>query len=163
MYNVKSSHKGIRVNDKLYEWLESMYGDPKIAPAKATQGKMNEYLAMKLDYSTPGVVKVNMTEYIKGMIKEFPVQLPESSNNCPWNENLFEVNSAARRISIKKAQVLHTPEDVLTLKADATCIIKWHIAASFALFKDFKSHTGGVMTMGQGAIQTISAKQKVNT
>jgi hypothetical protein len=57
----------------------------------------------------------------------------------------------------------HTQEDVLTLKADGTCVIKWHIDASFALHNDFKSHTGGVMTMGQGAIQTISTKQKVNT
>jgi hypothetical protein len=108
MYNVKSSHKDIRVSDKFYEWLESMYADPKIAPANATQGKINEYLAMKLDYSTPGVVKVNMTEYIKGMIKEILEQLPESSKNCPWNENLFEVNSAARWLNIKTAQVFHT-------------------------------------------------------
>jgi hypothetical protein len=166
---------------------------------------------MKLDYSTPGVVKVNMTDYIKGMIKEFPEQLPDSSKNCPWNENLFKVNSAARPLTIKKAQVFHTfvakalflskrarcdiqpaiaflttrvrspneddwdklckmmhylkhtQEDVLTLKADGTCVIKWHIDASFAVHNDFKSHTGGVMTMGQGAIQTISTKQKVNT
>ena len=37
---------------------------------------------MKVDYSTPGVVKVNMIDYIKGMIKEFPEQLPDSSKNC---------------------------------------------------------------------------------
>jgi hypothetical protein len=34
---------------------------------------------LKLDNSTPGVVKVNITEYIKGTIMEFPEQLPESS------------------------------------------------------------------------------------
>jgi hypothetical protein len=149
------------------------------------------------------VVKVNMTDYIKGMIKKFPEQLPDSSKNCPWNENLFKVNSAARPLTIKKAQVFHTfvakvlflskrarydiqpaivflttqvrspneddwdklrkmmhylkhTQDVLTLKADGTCVIKWHIDASFAVHNDFKSHTGGVMIMGQGAIQTIS-------
>jgi hypothetical protein len=76
--NVKSSPKDFKVNGRFYEWLESMYGDPKIAPVKATQGKIHEYLAMKLDYSTPGVVKVNMTDCIKGMIKEFPEQLSDS-------------------------------------------------------------------------------------
>ncbi len=28
---------------------------------------------------------------------------------------------------------------------------------------DFKSHTGGMMTMGKAAIQSISKKQKLNT
>jgi hypothetical protein len=96
------------VNDKFYEWLESMYADPGIAPIKSTRGRIHEYLAMKLDYSTPGGVKVNMTEYIKGMIKEFPEQIPDISKNCPWNENLFKVNSAATPLNIKKGQVFHT-------------------------------------------------------
>jgi hypothetical protein len=56
-----------------------------------------------------------------------------------------------------------TMNDVLTLKADGTRIIKWHVDASFAVHDDFKSHTGGVMTLGAGAIQNVSTKQKVNT
>ena len=35
--------------------------------------------------------------------------------------------------------------------------------ASFAVHPDFKSHTEAVMTMGEGAIQTICSKQKLNT
>ena len=35
--------------------------------------------------------------------------------------------------------------------------------AAFAVHPDFKSHTGAVMTMGDGAIQSISRKQKLNT
>jgi hypothetical protein len=34
---------------------------------------------------------------------------------------------------------------------------------SFAVHNDFKSHTGGVMTLGAGAIQMISTKQRLNT
>jgi hypothetical protein len=37
------------------------------------------------------------------------------------------------------------------------------VDALFAVHNDFRSHTGGVMTLGSGAIQTISTKQKVNT
>jgi hypothetical protein len=55
--------------------------DPKIAPVNATRGKIHEYLAVKRDYI--GVVKVNMAEYIKGMIKEFSEQLPDNFKNCP--------------------------------------------------------------------------------
>jgi hypothetical protein len=53
--------------------------------------------------------------------------------------------------------------DVLKLKADGTRIKTWHVDALFAFHDDFKSHTGGVMTLGAGAIQTVSKKQKVNT
>ena len=56
-----------------------------------------------------------------------------------------------------------TKEDVLTLSVDDLHVIKWHVDASFAVHPDFRSHTGGVMTYGQGAIQTISRKQRLNT
>ena len=68
---------------------------------------------------------------------------------------------------MKLGKVIHylksTKNDVLTLKADDTRIIKWHVDVSFAVHNDFKSHTGGIMTLGAGAIQTVSTKQKVNT
>ena len=34
--------------------------------------------------------------------------------------------------------------------------------ADFAVHVDMKSHTGGVLTMGKGEIQTISMKQMIN-
>ena len=51
----------------------------------------------------------------------------------------------------------------LTMGADDLRVIKWHIDASFAVHPDFKSHTGAVMTMGSGAMQTLSRKQKLNS
>ena len=41
----------------------------------------------------------------------------------------------------------------LTLSADDLRIIKWFVDAAFAVPPDFKSHTGGNMTFGQGAVQ----------
>jgi hypothetical protein len=37
----------------------------------------------------------------------------------------------------------------------------WYLDAAFAVHPDFKGHTGAVMTMGKGAIQSSSTKQKV--
>ncbi|CAJ1929187.1 unnamed protein product [Cylindrotheca closterium] len=37
------------------------------------------------------------------------------------------------------------------------------IDASFAVHPDFRSHTGGVLTMGEGGLQIISKKQKLNS
>ena len=54
-----------------------------------------------------------------------------------------------------------TSKDKLTLKADGSKNLKWHITAAFAIHPDFKSHTGAIMTMGSGAITSISRKQKI--
>ena len=51
----------------------------------------------------------------------------------------------------------------LTMSAKDLKTIKWYIDASFAVHPDFKSHTGAVMTMGEGAMQTLSRKQKLNS
>jgi hypothetical protein len=44
-------------------------------------------------------------------------------------------------------------DDVLTLKTDGTRIIKWYLDSSFAVHNDFRSHTGGYMTLESGVIQ----------
>jgi hypothetical protein len=56
-----------------------------------------------------------------------------------------------------------TRNDKLTLRADGSKTIKWHVDAAFAVHPDFKSHSGATMTMGNGAITSISRKQKINT
>ena len=56
-----------------------------------------------------------------------------------------------------------TRKDILTLSANDLRVLKWYVDASFAVHPDFKSHTGAIMTMGGGAIQSISRKQKLNT
>ena len=56
-----------------------------------------------------------------------------------------------------------TSKDVLTLSADGTWRLKWHVDASFAVHCDLKSHTGSTFSMGKGAITSISRKQGMNT
>jgi hypothetical protein len=58
-----------------------------------------------------------------------------------------------------------TKESKLTLSADNLHCIKWYMNASFAVHPDYKSHTGTTMAHGDGdgAVQSISRKQKLNT
>ena len=42
-------------------------------------------------------------------------------------------------------------------------VLKWFVDVSFGVHPDFKSHTGSVLTVGNGAIQSQSMKQKVNS
>jgi hypothetical protein len=55
-----------------------------------------------------------------------------------------------------------TKEENLTLSADDMRVVKWYVDASFAVHPDFKSHTGAMMTLGKGAMQSITRKQKMN-
>ena len=38
---------------------------------KAIRGKVHDYLAMVLNFTVPGQVKVNMTDYIKSMVEDY--------------------------------------------------------------------------------------------
>ena len=44
-----------------------------------------------------------------------------------------------------------TPEVVLRIEPHSMTL-NWHWDAGFAVHKDFKGHTGGVLTMGAGAV-----------
>jgi hypothetical protein len=68
-------------------------------------------------------------------------------------------NKLARAIKYLRS----TKDLVLRLRADKLNILKWWVDASFAVHKDMKSHTGGVMGMGSGAVYASSQKQKLNT
>ena len=51
----------------------------------------------------------------------------------------------------------------LTLEADDTHVMRWWVDASFAVHPDMKGHTGGVLSMGKGAVYGTSTKQKLVT
>jgi hypothetical protein len=51
----------------------------------------------------------------------------------------------------------------LTLEADSTYVMKWWVDASFAAHTDMRSHTGGMLSLGKGAIYGTSTRQKLNT
>jgi hypothetical protein len=51
----------------------------------------------------------------------------------------------------------------LTLKCDNLLCVCLYTDASFAVHKDFKSHTGSVITLGWGSIFARSSKQSLNT
>ena len=44
-----------------------------------------------------------------------------------------------------------------------TNLIKWWLDGSYAVHGDMRSHTGGMMSMGNGAVYSTSLKHKMNT
>ena len=51
----------------------------------------------------------------------------------------------------------------LKLKADNPQVVKLYVDASFAVHPDYRSHTGAVMTLGEGSVIAMSKNQKLNT
>jgi hypothetical protein len=51
----------------------------------------------------------------------------------------------------------------LTLEASNAKLMEWWIDASYGAHHDMKSHTGGVFSLGKGAIYAASTRQKLNT
>ena len=105
--DVKSSHINPKVNDEFYNWCESMYGSDEMGHVKVVRGTKHDYLAMILDYSVPGKLKINMEYYIDAMIEEFPYEI-KMVKSTPWNDKLFKVNEDAKKLDDNKKVILHT-------------------------------------------------------
>ena len=56
-----------------------------------------------------------------------------------------------------------TESDCLTIAIDDSKKVTWSIDTAFAVHPDMKSHSGMTMSMGKGAITSLSRKQKLNT
>ena len=55
-----------------------------------------------------------------------------------------------------------TKHECLTLKIGPDRKVEWYVDAAHAVHPDMRGHTGVVMTMGAGAIISMSSKQKCN-
>jgi len=60
-------------------------------------GVKHNYLGMTLDCTTPGILKIDMTEYVKSMVEEFP-QKVQGRNSTPWTENLLKVDESSKQV-----------------------------------------------------------------
>ena len=102
--DLKSSHVDSKVNDRFQEWLQTEYGQVK--DITGTRGTEHVYLGMKLDYSTKGKVKIDMIDYVKDMIDEFPIKV-SGKVASPATEKLFNVEDSTE-LDTLKAEAFHT-------------------------------------------------------
>jgi hypothetical protein len=68
--NVKSSHVDYEVNNDFKVWCKKKYGNDDIGHVKVVHSKTHDYLAMILDFETPGAMKVDMRYYIDRMVED---------------------------------------------------------------------------------------------
>ena len=104
--DLMSSHVDSKVNDEFDRWLNKMYGTH--GAVKVTRGMLHDYLGMMIDFSTPSKVKVDMSDYVKAMLEEFPVKLkPNESVATPATDQIF-FEGTSEALSLQEAEVFHT-------------------------------------------------------
>ena len=96
-----------KVNDNFLVWLRTKYASDEIGEVKVVRGHRHDYLAMVLDYTNPGVLKIDMTKYVKAKIEDFPMKL-EGKSTCPWTNKLFTVDAKLKKLDEERARVFHT-------------------------------------------------------
>ena len=105
--DLKVSHLQKKIVDQFLQWIKDTYG--KIGQVKVSRGRVHDYLGMKLDYSVPGQLSVNMTEYVDKMVEGFPKdQLRNSKPKAPWTGDLFTVNPESPRLAKQQSELFHT-------------------------------------------------------
>ena len=104
--DLMSSHINPKVNNKFLIWLNMMYGD--LGKVTATRGKVHDYLGMTLIFNDDGSVDIDMTDYIKKMIKDFPILLKRGDTVLmPAGDNLYST-SGKKKLDPMRASVFHT-------------------------------------------------------
>ena len=105
--DLKSSHVNPKVNDKFAEWCKKTYGSDDLGHVKVVRGKVHDYLAMIMDFTKEGALKVNMRYCIKAMIEEFPYEI-KSTKTAPWTEKLLKVQEDAKKLEEEQRSIFHT-------------------------------------------------------
>ena len=67
-----SSYEDTKVNDKFKDCLNMMYGE--YGEVVATRGNKHEYLGMDITFNENREVTIDMVDYSKDMLKEFPIK-----------------------------------------------------------------------------------------
>ena len=76
--SLKSSHINPKVNDEFLQWIKDTF--VQLCEVRMTQGLLHNDLGMTLDYSVPGQVSIDMSHFVKKMVKEFPKKSQGSSS-----------------------------------------------------------------------------------
>jgi hypothetical protein len=102
--DLKVSHVDPSEVAKFGQWLSDTYG---IAVAEH-RGKVHDYLGMILDFTMEGCVIINMTEYIKTILDDFPEEIT-GTKTTPAADHLFQVREEdeARFLPEEQATAFH--------------------------------------------------------
>ena len=104
--DLMSSHVNPAVNDEFLIWLNKKYGG--YGKVKATRGHVHDYLGMTFDFSEKGKVKIDMIDYMCGMVDDFSTKFkPTDTAPNPAAEDLF-AEGTGPKLDKEQANEFHT-------------------------------------------------------
>ena len=99
-----SHHEESMVNDIIRK-LNAEFG--QCDNMSVSEGRVHDYLSMKLDYTVPGTLKVSMINYINTILDDCPKGM-DSAAVTPATSHLFKVNSVnPEYLSVKDAEAFY--------------------------------------------------------
>ena len=105
--DLKASHVDPKAIDEFIIFIKKNYEEEGIGKAKTTRGKHHTYLGMNLDFSTAGKVKINMTDYVKNMLEEFPENTSKKATT-PAAQHLFKTREDdVQHLTEKQRELFH--------------------------------------------------------
>jgi hypothetical protein len=87
---------------KIVQEIKNVYGEN----LTKNVGKIHDYLGMTFDFSFTKEVQVNMWDYLRKVIKEFPEEI---TGVCatPAGDHLFKVRDDGKKLNKEKAKAFH--------------------------------------------------------
>ena len=100
-----SSHIDPEINTEFLKWLNDQYG--QFGEVKADRTQYFDYLGMNFDLAEQGTLKVDMIEYMKSMVVNFPEDLTGTSEDHAAPPYLF-AESKGDILTKDRAETFHT-------------------------------------------------------
>ena len=93
-----------KVNDEFRKWLNDMYGS--YGEVTATRGNVHEYLGMQMIFKD-GELKINMKDYVKEMLAEFPVKFKKGDKAPnPATADMFKEDTS-KKLNEQEKEIFH--------------------------------------------------------
>ena len=108
--DLKTNHIEKEVLEKFIEFLRTIYDDNEIGKIIVNKGPVYEFVGMKLDYSVPGKLIVDMVNYVEKIVENFEeldYVLPKKTAT-PAAIHLFKMNDDVRKLNKEIKKIFHT-------------------------------------------------------
>jgi len=156
-----------KVKISMLDYIERMLGDlPEGMDGTATTPAANHLFdvnnaATKLDHDTSDFFHTNVAKLLF-LCKRARPDIHTAVAFLTTRVTSPDVDDYAklRRVMRYLRGTINLP---LTLESHPSGNMRWWVDASFAVHPDMKSQTGAVMSLGGGAMMSMSCRQKINT
>jgi hypothetical protein len=103
--DLKISHADPAIVDDMIDKLKEEFG--QVSDLTIRRGKVHDYLGIKIDFTTPGKVKMTMNDYISQLLEETPDELLKGPVTSAAGNHLFKVNPRSERLDEETAVIYH--------------------------------------------------------